>query len=84
VNSTFTIPSDKVTRITVESHLIYAIWQYGAAYADCEAMFEVRTSFVGEGGEVTVKGFTESGKKLGTLDAKIFGNRLIAGFPIPK
>jgi hypothetical protein len=84
VNSPFSVQSDSAQKITVDSKLIYAIWQAKAAYGDCEALFEVRTSFVGEGAEIKIKGTTDSGKNLGKLDAKIFGNRLIAGFPIPK
>jgi hypothetical protein len=84
MNSPFSVQADSAQKITVDSKLIYAIWQAKAAYGDCEALFEVRTSFVGEGAEVKIKGTTDSGKNLGKLDAKIFGNRLIAGFPIPK
>jgi hypothetical protein len=84
VNSSYKIPSDSPQRIIVDSKLIYAIWNTRAAYADCDAMFEVRTSFVGEGAQIQIIAKTENGKNLGKIDAQIFNNRLIASFPIPK
>ena len=80
----FSAQTDSAQKFKVKSNLIYAIWNSKAAYGNCEAMFEVRTSLVGEGAEVKIKGKTENGKSLGKLDAKIYANRLIAGFPIPK
>jgi hypothetical protein len=79
----FSLPSDSPQQFTVPSNLIYAIWRSKAAYANCDAMFEIRTSFVGEGAQVKIKGKTENGKNLGSMDAKIYGNRLIAPFPLP-
>jgi hypothetical protein len=80
----FSAQTDSAQRFNVQSNLIYAIWKSKAAYGDSDATFEVRTSFVGDGADVKIKGKTENGKNLGKLDAKIYGNRLIAGFPIPK
>jgi hypothetical protein len=80
----FSGQSDSAQKFSVQSNLIYAIWKSNAAYGDCDATFEVRTSLVGDGAEVKIKGKTENGKSLGKIDAKIYGNRLIAGFPIPK
>jgi hypothetical protein len=80
----FSGQSDSAQRFSVESNLIYMVWKSNAAYGECDATFEVRTSLVGDGADVKIKGKTESGKSLGKLDAKIYGNRLIAGFPIPK
>jgi hypothetical protein len=80
----FSLPSDSPQKFTVQSNLIYAIWKAGAAYANCDAKFEVRTSFVGEGAQVKIKGKTENGKNLGSMDATIYGNRLVAEFPLPQ
>ncbi len=79
----FSVQTDSAQRFNVQSNLIYAIWKSGAAYAGSEATFEVRTSFVGDGAEIKIKGKTDNGKNLGKLDTKIYGNRLVAGFPIP-
>jgi hypothetical protein len=80
----FSLPSDSPQRFTVQSNLIYAIWKAKAAYANCDAMFEIRTSFVGEGAQVKIKGKTENGKNLGSMDATMYGNRLIGFFPLPQ
>ena len=80
----FSGQSDSAQKFSVQSNLIYAIWKSNAAYGDCDATFEVRTSLVGDGAEVKIKGKTENGKTLGKIDAKIYGNRLITTFPIPK
>jgi len=80
----FSGQSDSAQRFSVQSNLIYAVWKSNAAYGDCDATFEVRTSLVGDGAEVKIKGKTENGKTLGKIDAKIYGNRLITTFPIPK
>jgi hypothetical protein len=80
----FSLPCDSPQKFKVQSTLIYAIWRAGAAYANCDAMFEVRTAFVGEGAEAKIKGRSENGKNLGSMEAKIYGNRLIGFFPLPK
>jgi hypothetical protein len=80
----FSGQSDSAQKFSVQSNLIYAVWKSNAAYGDCDATFEVRTSLVGDGAEIKIKGKTENGKSLGKIDAKIYGNRLITTFPIPK
>jgi hypothetical protein len=84
MNNSFSAQSDSPKKFSLQSHLIYAMWKSGAAYGGSDALFEVKTSFVGDGAEVKIKGKTENGKNLGKLDTKIFGNRLVAGFPIPE
>jgi hypothetical protein len=84
MNSSYIKQTDSAQRVSVQSELIYAIWQAKAAYGDTEAMLEVRTSFVGNGAQVKLKGKTASGKNLGTMQTQIFNNRLQTGFYIPK
>jgi len=80
----FSGQSDSAQRFSVQSNLIYTVWQSKAAYCGLDAQFELRTSLVGDGAQVKIKGKTENGRNLGTINVKIYGNRLKAAFPIPQ
>jgi len=79
----FSAQSDAQTICNVPSKLIYSVWCSKVAYAGADALFEVRTSLVGDGANVQVRAKIQSGQTLGTLPFQIYGNRLYAGFPIP-
>lgn len=83
MDTTYTKETDVEHKIKVPSQLIYVIWNSRFAFCGEEAEFEVRTSFVGDGAEVKVKGKTEKGKSLGSADGKIYGNRYIGKLAIP-
>jgi hypothetical protein len=84
MNATFQVQTDSPQRISLESHLVSAIWKGGAAYGNCDAMLEVITTFVGEGAKVKIKCKTEGGKNLANVDAQIYGNKLMVAIPIPE
>ncbi len=83
MNAQFTKPSDQTHRIQVESHLIYAIWTCGRAWAGTDAPFEVKTSLVGEGAEIKIRLMNDSGKTLDKKSDKIFGNRYRGTVAVP-
>jgi hypothetical protein len=83
MNSTFTKSTDAAQRIKLDSNLIYVIWKSKCAYGGEMAKFEVRTSFVGDGAEVKVKGKSENGKNLGNADGTMYSNRYIGELAIP-
>jgi hypothetical protein len=84
MNATHQVQTDSPQRISLESHLVSAVWKGGAAYGNCDAMLEVITTFVGEGAKVKIKCKTEGGKNLTNVDAQIFGNKLMVAIPIPE
>jgi hypothetical protein len=83
MNSSFTKSTDSKHKIKLDSHLIYVLWRSKFAYGGADAEFEVRTTLVGDGAEVKVKGKTGKGKSIGSADGKIFGNRYIGKLAIP-
>ena len=68
----------------MDSSLVYASWRRGSAYAGCEAVFEVGTSFVGNGAPVKVTGKSDEGKKFGKVKGEMRANIFIGEFEIPK
>jgi len=77
-------PTDQAHTIKVDSCLISALWKSGSARGCGVALFEVRTSFVGEGSsiEILVKG-REYGKITKIKDS-IFANHYCGEASIPK
>ena len=83
MQSKFSKPTDTPHQVTLESHLLYAIWRSHVARIGRTAFFEVGTSLVGFGAPLEIEGLTESGKALGKLSAKMKHNKLVGEFPIP-
>jgi hypothetical protein len=83
MNSSFTKSTDSKHKIKLDSNLIYVLWRSKYAYGGADAEFEVRTSLVGDGAEVKVKGKTGKGKSIGSADGKIYGNRYVGAISIP-
>ncbi len=75
--------TDSAHKIKLEPRLIYAVWRQGVAPAAGEVPFEVGTSFVGSGAPVKVKGKSEGGAKLGTVDGKMRNNVFVGKLSIP-
>ncbi len=84
MNTTKSVPTDSQQKITVESQIIYALWQQGRAYAGFEAHFEVKTLLVGDGGKVKATLYTEKGKKLGKVEGVMVLNRWKGRIVIPE
>jgi hypothetical protein len=74
--------TDSQHTVKLESELIYAVWRTGAARAGGTAGFEVRTSFVGNGAKIKLKGKSENGKKLGKIDGEVRNNKYVGEFDI--
>jgi hypothetical protein len=83
MNTTISKSTDQSHRIQLKSEIIYAIWLSKRAYGGSEAQLEVRTSFVGEGASIKIKGKSSKGIKPVAIDGKIFSNRFIGTLPIP-
>ncbi|MBN1759459.1 MAG: hypothetical protein JW863_14115, partial [Chitinispirillaceae bacterium] len=75
MNTTNTVPTDSPQKITVESQLVYILWQQGRAYAGFEAHFEVKTLLVGDGAKVKATLRTAKGKKLDKVEGVIVLNK---------
>lgn len=75
--------TDTAHVIKLESALVSATWRAGAAPAGQSVPFEVRTSFVGNGAAIKIKGKSENGKKLGKLDDVIKNNVYVGELTIP-
>jgi hypothetical protein len=84
MNTTWNVPTDSENKITVESQLVYVMWNQGRAYAGFEAEFEVKTILVGTGAKVKVTCRTQQGKKLGTVEGTICLNRFRGKIVIPE
>ena len=84
MNTTNSVPTDSQQKITVESQLIYALWEQGRAYAGFEAHFEVKTLLVGDGGKVKATLYTDKGKKLGKVEGVMVCNRWRGRIVIPE
>ncbi|MBN1292352.1 MAG: hypothetical protein JXB48_10980 [Candidatus Latescibacteria bacterium] len=84
MNTTHTVPTDSQQKITVESQLIYVLWQQGRAYAGFEAAFEVKTLLVGDGAKVKATLRTAKGKKLDKIEGVIVCNRWRGRVVIPE
>jgi len=79
----FTKSTDKEHKIKLESSILHAAWSGNAVHAGSEALIEVRTLFVGEGGKIKITGKSEKGKKLGKLTGKVYGNGFSGKLTIP-
>ncbi|MBD3343916.1 MAG: hypothetical protein GF401_02500, partial [Chitinivibrionales bacterium] len=82
MSKTHTVSTDSPEKIKLESSIIYARWLSKLAVGGSTAMVEVRTSFVGEGATIEIKGNTENGRKCGKLKEKIYGNRFMGEIEI--
>ena len=80
----FTKSTDKEHKIKLESSLLHAIWSANEVHAGSEALIEVKTLFVGEGGKIKITGKSEKGKKLGKLTGKVYGNGFSGKLTIPE
>ncbi len=76
--------TDSENKIKLKSSLVYSAWKSGSARAGCQAGFEVRTAFVGNGAPVKVTGKSEKGKKLGKIKGKMRANKFTGKFSIPE
>jgi hypothetical protein len=76
--------TDTEHEIKLDSTLISAAWKSGVARAGQPAIFEVKTSFVGNGAKIKVKGKSENGKKLGKVSDQIKNNNYVGKFEIPE
>ena len=84
METTYTLSTEKENRITVESQLVYCLWNQGRAYAGLEAKFEVKTILVGSGAKVRITGRTIKGKKIGKVEGVILNNRVRGNILIPE
>ncbi len=84
MQTTHTIPTDSQQKITVESQLLYVLWQQGRAYAGFEAHFEVKTLLVGNGAKVKATLRTVKGKKLDKIEGVIVLNKWRGKVVIPE
>jgi hypothetical protein len=80
----FTKGTDTEHEIKLDSVLISAEWRAGVADGGQSVEFEVRTSMVGEGAPVKIKGKSAKGKKLGKVDGTMRGNTFVGSFDIPE
>jgi len=76
--------TDEEHEIKLDSHLVYATWRCGIAYAGQPASLEVGTAFVGQGSKIKIKGKSENGESLGKISDVISGNKYIGSFDIPE
>jgi len=75
--------TDTAHVIKLESALVSAVWRAGAAPVGQSVSLEVRTSFVGNGATIKIKGKSENGKKLGKIDDVIKNNVYVGELTIP-
>ena len=80
----YTKSTDTEHEIKLESTLLSATWRPGQAIGGQEMPFEVRTSFVGAGAKVKVKGKSENGKSLGSADGTMRNNVYMGALTIPE
>jgi len=79
----FNKSTDKEHKIKLESSILHATWSGNEVHAGSEALIEVKTLFVGEGGKIKITGKSEKGKKLGKIKDKIYGNGFSGRLTIP-
>lgn len=79
----FTKSTNEYHEEKLESQLIYAIWKQGVAYGGSNIELEVRTSFVGEGAEISIKVLGSKSKKILSFEDLIFGNKYHCAIPLP-
>jgi len=84
MDSKFKKGTDTAHEVKLESYLISAAWRAGVAYAGQPVLFEVRTSFVGNGAEVEIKGRSEAGRRLGEVSGVMRSNVFVRWFVIPE
>ncbi len=75
--------TDSVHKIKLESAIQQARWGVPSAVVGTAALFEVLTSFVGDGAEIELEFKNKGGKKLGSWTGAISGDRCQDGFVIP-
>ncbi len=80
----FTKGTDSEHEVKLDSELISVSWTCGMAIGGQTASFEVLTELVGEGAPVKVKGKSERGKKLGTVEGVMRRNHFGGAFQIPE
>ncbi|UCD17302.1 MAG: carboxypeptidase regulatory-like domain-containing protein [Candidatus Zixiibacteriota bacterium] len=79
----FNKSTDTEHEIQLESELVAATWRARSAIAGQEAMFEVRTAFVGSGAQIKIKGKSEGGKSLGRVKGEMLNNVFIGALSSP-
>jgi hypothetical protein len=79
----FSKSTDSKHKITLESAIVYSSWLASSALGGSEAPFEVKTSFVGEGSKIKIKGKSAKGKSLGKISDVIYGNYYSGKLQIP-
>ncbi len=80
----FNKSTDTEHKVTLESSIISATWAASNAYGGSEAPFIVKTSFVGEGSKIKIKGKSENGKSLGKISDVIYCNQYFGKLAIPE
>ena len=80
----FTKATDSEHEVKLDSSLISVSWTCGMAIGGQTASFEVLTELVGEGAPIKVKGKSENGKKLGTVEGVMRRNHFGGVFQIPE
>lgn len=79
----FNASSDRQEKFSLQSSLIYFVWNSGAAPLGGEAHLEVGTSFVGDGAPIEITAKTAAGKSVGKITDKIRNNKFVGSMPIP-
>jgi hypothetical protein len=79
----FNKSTDTKHKITLESSIISSTWAVAKAYGGSDAEFEVKTSLVGEGAKIKIKGKSEGGKSLGKISDVIYCNQFSGRLSIP-
>jgi len=80
----FTKSTDSEHEVKLDSSLISVSWTCGMAIGGQMASFEISTELVGEGAPIKVKGKSENGKKLGTVEGVMRRNHFGGVFQIPE
>ena len=81
--TTFSFTTNKSYTQKLESSLIYTVWKQGRARGGAPIEIEVRTSFVGEGAQISIKVMGSSSKKITSFNDYIFGNRYRVAIILP-
>lgn len=76
-------PTDQAHKIQLSAKMVHALWISQAVCTGQKAPFEVWTRFVGNGADIRVEVIDRSGKKIDTINGKVYGNYFAAAAAIP-
>ncbi|MBI1926574.1 hypothetical protein HYR99_20315 [Candidatus Poribacteria bacterium] len=71
----YTKPTDAVHKIKLPSAIHLAMWNQGVAAVGEAVELVVYTDFVGNGSEIKIRVYNQSGKKLDEITGEVYGNR---------